>query len=323
LTSYRAPGWLPGGHAQTIYPLLIRPDPLPYHRERWETPDGDFIDLDWTDAPAARQPRDSRPLLILFHGLEGSSSSYYAITLMGAAAAIGWSGVVVNFRGCSGESNRLARAYHSGDSDEIDWILRRLRALFPLRPRYAVGVSLGGNALLKWLGEREASTSDYLQAAAAISAPLDLTACGHHLARGFNRVYTRHFLHTLKRNAAAKLCRHPGIFDERRMTAASNLYEFDDVVTAPLHGFKGAEDYWRRASSKPWLTGIRLPTLVLNARNDPFLPAQALPTPSQVAASVQLEFPRQGGHVGFVTGSLPGQLDWLPQRIFNYFQHEV
>jgi predicted alpha/beta-fold hydrolase len=323
LTSYRAPGWLPGGHAQTIYPLLIRPDPLPYHRERWETPDGDFIDLDWTDAPAARQPRDSRPLLILFHGLEGSSSSYYAITLMGAAAAIGWSGVVVNFRGCSGESNRLARAYHSGDSDEIDWILRRLRALSPLRPRYAVGVSLGGNALLKWLGEREASTRDYLQAAAAVSAPLDLTACGHHLARGFNRVYTRHFLHTLKRNAAAKLCRHPGIFDERRMTAASNLYEFDDVVTAPLHGFNGAEDYWRRASSKPWLAGIRLPTLVLNARNDPFLPAQALPTPSQVAASVQLEFPRQGGHVGFVTGSLPGQLDWLPQRIFNYFQHEV
>lgn len=323
MTSYRAPGWLPGGHAQTIYPLLIRPDPLPYHRERWETPDGDFIDLDWTDAPAARQPRDSRPLLILFHGLEGSSSSYYAITLMGAAAAIGWSGVVVNFRGCSGESNRLPRAYHSGDSDEIDWILRRLRALFPLRPRYAVGVSLGGNALLKWLGEREAGTSDYLQAAAAVSAPLDLTACGHHLARGFNRVYTRHFLHTLKRNAAAKLGRHPGIFDERRMAAASNLYEFDDVVTAPLHGFKGAEDYWRRASSKPWLTGIRLPTLVLNARNDPFLPAQALPTPSQVAASVQLEFPRQGGHVGFVTGSLPGQLDWLPQRIFNYFQHEV
>ena len=323
MTSYRAPGWLPGGHAQTIYPLLIRPDPLPYHRERWETPDGDFIDLDWTDAPAARQPRDSRPLLILFHGLEGSSSSYYAITLMGAAAAIGWSGVVVNFRGCSGESNRLPRAYHSGDSDEIDWILRRLRALFPLRPRYAVGVSLGGNALLKWLGEREAGTSDYLQAAAAVSAPLDLTACGHHLARGFNRVYTRHFLHTLKRNAAAQLGRPPGIFDERRMAAASNLYEFDDVVTAPLHGFKGAEDYWRRASSKPWLTGIRLPTLVLNARNDPFLPAQALPTPSQVAASVQLEFPRQGGHVGFVTGSLPGQLDWLPQRIFNYFQHEV
>ena len=136
-------------------------------------------------------------------------------------------------------------------------------------------------------------------------------------------MYKRQFLHTLKRNAAAKLCRHPGIFDERRMAAASNLYEFDDVVTAPLHGFNGADDYWRRASSKPWLTGIRLPTLILNAQNDPFLPAQALPAASQVAASVQLEFPRQGGHVGFVTGRLPGRLDWLPQRIFNYFQHEV
>jgi predicted alpha/beta-fold hydrolase len=217
LTTYRAPGWLPGGHAQTIYPLLIRPDPLPYHRDRWETPDGDFIDLDWNVVPPASNGADTRPLLVLFHGLEGSSVSHYAITLMRAATAIGWSGVVVNFRGCSGESNRLPRAYHSGDSDEIDWILRRLRALCPTRPCYAVGVSLGGNALLKWLGERQAGAGDCLRAAAAISAPLDLTACGHHLARGFNRIYTQHFLRTLKRNAAEKLRRYPGLFDERRM----------------------------------------------------------------------------------------------------------
>jgi len=323
LTTYRAPGWLPGGHAQTIYPLLIRPDPLPYHRDRWETPDGDFIDLDWNVVPPASNGADTRPLLVLFHGLEGSSVSHYAITLMRAATAIGWSGVVVNFRGCSGESNRLPRAYHSGDSDEIDWILRRLRALCPTRPCYAVGVSLGGNALLKWLGERQAGAGDCLRAAAAISAPLDLTACGHHLARGFNRIYTQYFLRTLKRNATEKLRRYPGLFDERRMSAANNLYEFDDVVTAPLHGFAGADDYWRKASSKPWLTGIRLPTLVLNAQNDPFLPAQALPLARQAAASVRLEFPRQGGHVGFVTGSLPGRLDWLPQRLLHFFQHEV
>jgi len=323
LSDYRAPGWLPGGHLQTIYPLFIRPDPLPYLRQRWETPDGDFIDLDWVDPPAAPPTADRRPLFVLFHGLEGNSSSHYAITLLRSAATIGWSAVVVNFRGCSGESNRLPRAYHSGDSDEIDWILRRLRQSFPARPHYAVGVSLGGNALLKWLGEREASAASCVQAAAAISAPLDLAACGHHLARGFNRVYTRHFLHTLKRHAAAKLRRYPGLFDERRMCAASNLYEFDDVVTAPLHGFSGADDYWRRASSKPWLAGIQLPTLVLNAINDPFLPAHALPTASQVARSVRLELPRQGGHVGFVTGNLPGRLDWLPQRIFHYFQHEV
>jgi predicted alpha/beta-fold hydrolase len=323
LTTYRAPGWLPGGHAQTIYPLLIRPDPLPYHRDRWETPDGDFIDLDWNVVPSASNGADTRPLLVLFHGLEGSSVSHYAITLMRAATAIGWSGVVVNFRGCSGESNRLPRAYHSGDSDEIDWILRRLRALCPTRPCYAVGVSLGGNALLKWLGERQAGAGDCLRAAAAISAPLDLTACGHHLARGFNRIYTQYFLRTLKRNATEKLRRYPGLFDERRMSAANSLYEFDDVVTAPLHGFAGADDYWRKASSKPWLTGIRLPTLVLNAQNDPFLPAQALPLARQAAASVRLEFPRQGGHVGFVTGSLPGRLDWLPQRLLHFFQHEV
>ncbi|HPT48576.1 MAG TPA: hydrolase [Accumulibacter sp.] len=332
MTEYRAPAWLPGGHAQTIYPLLIRPDPLPYHRQRWETPDGDFIDLDWNTTPpllGAEPPPPTKtlsppaPLLVLFHGLEGSSSSYYAIALMRAATALGWTGAVVNFRGCSGESNRLPRAYHSGDSQEIDWILRRLLDLFPDRPRYAVGVSLGGNALLKWLGEQREDAGKRLSGAAAISAPLDLAACGHQLARGFNRVYTRHFLHTLKRNAAEKLQRYPRLFDERRMRAASNLYEFDDAVTAPLHGFSGADDYWRRASSKPWLTGIRLPTLLLNARNDPFLPALALPTPAQVAEAVRIQFPRQGGHVGFVTGSLPGRLDWLPQRIFHFFQHEV
>jgi predicted alpha/beta-fold hydrolase len=323
LTDYRAPGWLPGGHTQTIYPLLIGPDPLPYRRDRWETPDGDFIDVDWSDSRATPPTPDRRPLLIVFHGLEGSSGSYYAITLMRAAQAAGWSGVVVNFRGCSGESNRLPRAYHSGDSDEIDWILRRLQQLLPLRPRYAAGISLGGNALLKWLGERATGSGDCLQAAAAVSAPLDLTACGHQLGRGFNRVYTRHFLHTLKRHAAEKLRRFPGLFDLRRMAAARTLYEFDEVVTAPLHGFAGADDYWRRASSKPWLAGIRLPTLILNARNDPFLPADALPGVGHVAASVRLEFPRHGGHVGFVTGSPPGRIDWLPQRIIDYFLHEV
>ncbi len=321
MTAYRAPCWLPGGHAQTIYPLLIRPAVLPYQRQRWETPDDDFIDLDWYPAPAANaDPRCVfSPLLILFHGLEGSSASHYAITVLRAAAALGWNGVAVNFRGCSGEINRLPRAYHSGDSAEIDWILRRMRQLNPTRRRYAVGVSLGGNALLKWLGEQGDAAGECLHAAAAISAPLDLAACGHHLARGFNRVYTRHFLATLKHNAAEKLLRHPGLFDEPLMQAARTLYQFDDVVTAPLHGFNGADDYWRRASSKPWLTGIRLPTLLLNALNDPFLPAAALPSAAQVATCVRREFPSQGGHVGFVTGNPPGRLDWLAQRILEFF----
>ncbi|MEF8754636.1 MAG: hydrolase [Accumulibacter sp.] len=309
---------------QTLYPLLIRPDPIPYQRQRWETPDGDFIDLDWlVTAGGVTATEEARSLLVVFHGLEGSSNSHYVLALLAAAAAIGWAAVAVNFRGCSGESNRLPRAYHSGDSDEIDWILHRLRTTFPQQQHYAAGVSLGGNALLKWLGERGSAAGCCLQAAAAISAPVDLAACGHHLAHGVNRVYTRHFLHSLKRNAAAKLRRYPGLFDERRMRSARNLYEFDDVVTAPLHGFAGADDYWRRASSKPLLGGIRLPTLLLNAVNDPFLPPRALPAANEVAGSVRIDFPRQGGHVGFVTGNPPGQLVWLPQRVLHYFQHEV
>jgi len=330
LIAYSAPKWLPGGHLQTIYPLFIKPGPLAYRRERWDTPDQDFIDLDWHETAGSAsyggngpgEDLPGVPLGILFHGLEGSSNSHYARSLMQRFDALGWGGVVVHFRGCSGEPNRQPRAYHSGDSDEIDWILRRLKQEHPGRPLYAIGVSLGGNALLKWLGERESSATRLLRCAVAISAPLDLSACGHQLARGFNRVYTRHFLRTLKRSAAAMLKRSPGLFDEQRMREARTLYDFDDVVTGPIHGFTGADDYWQRASCKPWLATIRVPTLLLNARNDPFLPAHALPGTDQVSAAVTLDFPEEGGHVGFVTGGLPGSLDWLPDRVIRFFRSE-
>ncbi len=314
---YRVPAWLPGGHAQTIYPLFIKPPRPAYQREHWETPDGDFIALDWCDGPT------EAPLVVLFHGLEGSSESHYARSLMAMLEAQGSPGVVCHFRGCSGEPNRLPRAYHSGDSAEIDWVLLRLRRLFPQRAIHVVGVSLGGNALLKWLGEQGEAAGKVVSAAAAVSAPLDLTLCGHHLDVGFNKVYTKHFLRTLKKNAVMKERRFPGIFDARLMAGAGNLYQFDDIVTAPLHGFLGADDYWRRASSKPFLTGIRVPTLLLNAQNDPFLPAHALPGASEVSPSVIREFPEQGGHVGFVTGPLPGRLDWLPGRLLHFFRHGV
>ena len=319
MTLYRAPRWLPGGHAQTIYPLLIKPEAPAFRRERWETPDGDFIDTDWKETSPADTV--SRPLLVLFHGLEGSSNSHYARTMMHAMTDIGWDGIVVHFRGCSGEPNRLPRAYHSGDSVEVDWILRRLKTRFSTRPLYAVGFSLGGNALLKWLGEQEASAQKIVEAAAAISAPFDLAACGHHLARGFNHVYTRYFLNTLKPASLAKLKRFPGLFDERSLRRARSLYAFDDLVTAPLHGFAGADDYWYRASSKPWLPGIRVPTLLLNARNDPFLPAHALPLARQVSGTTLIDFPQEGGHVGFVSGSMPGELSWMQQRVLRFLQH--
>lgn len=321
MTAYRPPAWLPGGHAQTIYPLLVKPGPHVYRRERWQTPDEDFIDLDWSAGSAPLLEKPETPLVVLFHGLEGSSDSHYARALMHALAATGWAGVVVHWRGCSGEPNRRPRVYHSGDTAEIDWILRRLKTAHGARPLFAVGVSLGGNVLLKWLGERESEASQLLRAATAVSAPMDLAACGHNLARGFNRVYTRHFLASLVPNAAAKLRQFPDLFDARRLNEVRTVFEFDDLVTGPLHGYAGAEDYWRRASSKPGLRAIGLPTLILNARNDPFMPATALPTKAEVSPSVTLELPQAGGHVGFVSGRLPGNLDWLPRRVLRFFAH--
>lgn len=290
---------------------MLRP-PVAYRRERWETPDGDFIDLDWVDGPPGG------PLVAVFHGLEGSSRSHYAAALMQTVRERGWRGVVPHFRGCSGELNRMPRAYHSGDSAEIDWILRRLRSLFAA-PLYAAGVSLGGNALLKWLGERGAEAREVVAAAAAVSAPVDLMAAGAALDHGFNLVYVRHFLSTLKRKSRAKLERFPGLFDGVRMTAARTLREFDDVVTAPLHGFRDTDDYWTRASSKPYLRGIAVPTLLMNARNDPFLPEQALPAAEELAPCIAAEFPAHGGHVGFTCGPFPGRFEWLPRRVFSYF----
>lgn len=315
MSPFQSPAWLPGGHAQTIWPLARKGTLPPLRRERWDTPDGDFIDLDWlagsTDA--------ARPLVVLFHGLEGSSRSHYARALLRALAERGWRGVVPHFRGCSGEPNRLARAYHSGDSAEIDWILRRLAPLAGSAPLFAAGVSLGGNALLKWLGEREHEAGTLLAGAAAICPPLDLTISGHALGRGFNRLYSAHFLVTLRAKALAKHARDPGLFDAARVRRARSLYDFDDAYTGPVHGFAGADDYWRRASSKPWLRAIRVPTLLLNAANDPFVPPAALPRPAELAAAVRFECPPHGGHVGFLCGTFPGHIGWLPERLLQHF----
>ena len=255
--------------------------------------------------------------MVLFHGLEGSSQSHYALALMAEVASRGWRGVVVHFRGCGGELNRLPRAYHSGDSAEIDWVLRRLRTGHPRL--FAVGVSLGGNALLKWLGETGAAARAVVDRAAAISAPVDLMAAGNALDRGFNLVYVRQFLSSMKRRSLAKLAQYPGLYDAARVRAARTLRAFDDLVTAPLHGFRNTDDYWTRASAKPWLPGIELPVLMLNARNDPFLPGAALPAQHEVAPRVLLEQPPSGGHVGFVSGRFPGHLGWLPERVLEFF----
>ncbi|WP_341675581.1 hydrolase [Niveibacterium sp. SC-1] len=312
---YVAPRWLSGRHAQTIWPLAIK-GPMPaVTRERWEAPDGDFIDVDLLPH------KPGKPLVLMFHGLEGSSRSHYTRALLRVLEARGWNGAIPHFRGCSGEPNRLLRAYHSGDADEVAWVLARFAERFPDVPRYASGVSLGGNALLVWLGREGAAAKTLVRAAASICAPLDLAICGHNLARGFNKLYTRHFLYTLKRTATHKLRRFPDSFDHGAMRRARNLYEFDNAVTAPLHGFANTEDYWTRASARPLLRTVRVPTLVLNARNDPFVPTTALPDSGEISPAVTLETPEGGGHVGFVTGSFPGTLDWLPRRILHFFEH--
>lgn len=316
---YAAPSWLPGGHLQTIYPAtcIIKPK-VAYRRERWATPDGDFIDIDFVDGKP-RENDSPRPFVVLFHGLEGSSDSHYARALMARIAALGWSGAVPHFRGCSGEPNHAPRFYHSGDAQELDWIIRRLVAerKKPGVRFYAAGVSLGGNALLRWLGESQ-HEADIVDAACAISAPLDLAGGGAALSRGMNMVYTRLFLQTLKPKCLHKLKQYPGLFDRDRMLRARTLYEFDNIVTAPLHGFRDTDDYWHRASAKHVLTDITVPTLVLNAKNDPFLPAQHLPRTA--SPRVTLDYPEHGGHVGFAVGGPPGRIDWLPQRMLGFLQ---
>ena len=322
IAHYRAPFWLPGGHAQTIYASRwVKKPAVRYWRERWETPDFDFIDLDWIDLEdesAHLNAPNLTPLVVLFHGLEGHSGSAYACALMQAVQTAGWHGVVVHFRGCSGEPNRLPRAYHSGDSAEIDWILKRLR-LSRQGPIHAVGVSLGGNALLKWLGEQAEKAHPILNSAAAICAPVDLAAASDCLGRGFNRFYTKNFLASLKAKTLQKMKRYPALCDRRSLLACKTLRAFDDLVTAPLHGFKGVDDYYTRSASKPWLQSIRLPTLMINPLNDPFLPARFLPTADALSDSILLICPPSGGHVGFVSAPFPGSITWLAQRILQFF----
>jgi predicted alpha/beta-fold hydrolase len=315
--NYLAPWWLPGGHLQTIYPAkFIRKPWVDYRRVRWDTPDGDFVDLDFVDGESGK------PFIVLFHGLEGSSHSHYARSLMAYIKTLDWSGAVVHFRGCSGEQNIAPRFYHSGDAQEIDWILRKLvpqvRANGASKV-YATGVSLGGNALLRWLGESQ-HQANIVDAACAVSAPINLAGGGAALGRGINMLYTRIFLQTLKPKSLKKLEQFPGLFDRDLMMNARDLYTFDNIVTAPLHGFLNTEDYWHRASAIYVLDDIKVPTLVLNARNDPFLPSDFLPVDTK-SGFVKLEFPNEGGHVGFANGPFPGRLNWLPRHMVEFLEH--
>jgi predicted alpha/beta-fold hydrolase len=283
-------------------------------RERWTSPDGDFLDI---DKQAASRP--DRPLLVLFHGLEGSSGSHYAQAFADWAAEQDIGLALPHFRGCSGELNHAPRAYHSGDHAEIDWILQRFRREHQTlggQTLVAAGVSLGGNALMRWAAEHGHSACKQANAVASICSPLDLIQSGLAIGRGLNRyIYTPMFLRSMKPKAMAKWAQHPGLFDKDALMAAKDLFNFDNVFTAPLHGFKDTEDYWLRASAKPLMRDIRVPALALNALNDPFVPASSLPSPDDVSPSVCLWQPRHGGHVGFAQGRWPAHVRAMPDAV--------
>ena len=324
MVDYRSPGWLIGGNAQTIWPALwsrrLHGSAPRYERERWTTPDGDFIDLDW-QRPEVDVAHGQRRLLVLFHGLEGSSASHYAQAFAHEARLRGWDYVVPHFRGCSGELNHAPRAYHSGDHEEIGWILRGLRERHPAPhgPMLAVGISLGGNALLRWAEEAGETAAATVQAVAAVSSPIDLAASGQAIGRGFNRLtYTRMFLRSMKPKALCKLAQHPRLFNRDQLLAARDLYDFDNVFTAPLHGFRNTDDYWARGSALPHLRLIRIPALLLNARNDPFYPVHSLPRPQDVGRHVRLWQPAHGGHVGFPGGRPPGHVFTMPKKVMDW-----
>jgi hypothetical protein len=321
--AYRAPWWLPGGNPQTLWAALASRrhfGPAPrWRRARWNTPDGDFIDVDH----AVHASAPEAPLLILFHGLEGSSASQYAVAFADFAAAHGVAYAVPHFRGCSGEINQAPRAYHSGDFEEVDWIMRRFADEHPGRPLIAVGVSLGGNALMRWAGEMGMEAVPRVRAIASVCSPLDLAAGGQAIGRGFNRlVYTRMFMRSMVPKALRKLEQHPGLFDRQKLLAARDLYEFDNLFTAPLHGFRDTADYWARASAKPVLHRIRIPALALNALNDPFVPAASLPSSQDAGHHVTLWQPEQGGHVGFPVAQgpfgMPGHVRAMPEAVGNW-----
>ena len=299
---YHPPFWLRSGHAQTLFPRFFRRVIAPgVVRERIPTPDDDFLDLDWSG-------RQSRRLAILSHGLEGCSRSVYVLGMMRELMSAGWDCLAWNFRGCSGEMNRQLRLYHSGVSDDFQVVVDHATKAHPAASIALIGFSLGGNVTLKYLGEAPERVPAKVQAAVAISVPCHLNSGARKLAEPSNRIYMRYFLNSLTQKAELKARQFPGRVNLNGLHSMTTFAEFDGQITAPLHGFASAEDYWTQASSRQFIPAIRTPTLLLNARNDPFLTPECFPE-SQAAASTvfQLESPPSGGHVGFPEGMLAGR----------------
>lgn len=301
--------WLPGAHAQTIWPVIVkRKHAVDLAWERLELPDRDFVDLVWTRETGG-------PLIVLLHGLEGCIDSHYIKGMLTALHDKGWRGVLMHFRGCSGIPNRLARGYHSGDTGDLAYLIKQLQTRHPQRPLAAVGYSLGGNVLLKYLAERTQTSG--LNAAVAVSVPFDLARSADRLNSGFSRIYQHYLLQRLQQRIMAKFKnRQDAPFAITDVPRWRCFHQFDHHVTAPLHGFASGAEYYRLASSRPCLKSISIPTLIIQAADDPFLSRDAIPIASELADNVMLELSEAGGHAGFISGKLPWRPRyWLEQRI--------
>jgi len=318
LSEFRPARWLRNRHLQTMYsslPWAFR-QRIALRREELELPDGDVTAVDWADTGAAA-PGPAAPLLVILHGLESSAESAYARMLMQSAVARGWHCCVLHFRDCGDYRNRLPRRYHAGETSDVRFFIGELEKRTDFGPILAAGYSLGGNVLLKYLGEARANTA--VQAAVAVCVPFDLHECAKALDRGFSRVYQRHLLGRMKKSVARKFDRHTAAFDWDRAMAARTFAEFDDAVTAPLHGFSGMDEYYDRSSSVNFLATIDKPTLVINALDDPFMTPGVIPHRDRLSPMVSLEISEAGGHVGFIEGGTPWRPRYyLPGRVLDF-----
>lgn len=311
-SSYRAPLLFSNPHVQTLYPTLFRRvTGVTYSRKRISTPDEDFIDLDISSVAAER-------MAIVLHGLEGDSGRGYMLGMVKALNKRGWDAAALNFRGCSGESNRQVRFYHSGDTGDLRAVISQISVEGRYSEIALVGFSLGGNVVLKYLGECGLNVPGIIGKAAAMSVPCDLTSSSHRLAEPANRIYMRRFLRLLRQKIRMKMAVMPGRLNDDGYERIRNFKDFDDRYTAPVHGFENAEDYWKKASSKPFLREISVPTLLINAADDPFLTEPCFPVAeAKDNPFLLLEIPDHGGHVGFVTFHSRGEY-WSESRVVAF-----
>ncbi|EKD70207.1 MAG: hypothetical protein ACD_46C00601G0004 [uncultured bacterium] len=307
--------WLRNSHLQTLWPAVLRKPikNLPIERERFELYDGDFVDLDWVGKDK------TGPLVLILHGFEGSIESHYAKGMIQALDHNGWRSAFVHFRGCSGEPNRLPRSYHSGETNDIANVAAILHEREPDTKMAAIGYSLGGNILLKWLGETRKQNP--LCAAIAISVPFELHKAACRIQKGFSRFYQWYFLKCLRERLLHKFQHVPSPINPEIITEVQTIMDFDEHYTAPLHGFSGVDDYYSRSSSRQYLRYIEVPTLLLHAKDDPFMTEDVIPNIDELSPTIKLEVSETGGHVGFVGGRYPWRPEyWLEKRVPDFIR---